>query len=224
MDRVLCATIKGVKKQLITLSVLGAALLCVATYAFADAGFYGGVSLRDGNVDPTGLKLSTLPLSWARFATPVPDEPQRALFGGYRWRSDVAVEAAFNAPDQYALQPRLVGPAGGVGLKRVDPGLHTWNADVYTSWEFIRSLSLYGRMGYAQSDPRPSLATNSLLPGDLRRPRDGVNYGVGVRYDMTQSLGLRVEYSRFGRFSGESTGSGLLPDSDQLMIGVQFRF
>jgi hypothetical protein len=41
---------------------------------------------------------------------------------------------------------------------------------------------------------------------------------------MTQSLGLRLEYSRFGRFAGESAASGLLPESDQVTVGVQFRF
>ena len=50
-----------------------------------------------------------------------------------------------------------------------------------------------------------------------------MNYGVGLRYDVTHSLGLRVEYARFGRFAGEMIGNGL-PDSDQVSIGVQYRF
>ena len=195
--------------------------------AFAQTGFYGGVSLREGTSDATGLKLGNLPLAWNRFAGAAPvaeDSPQRALlFGGYRWKSDVAVEAAFNSNEMYALRPGGAGPMG-VGLTTSDPATHVWNADVYTSWEFIRSLSLYGRLGYAQTDARPLFTGASLVPGDARRQRDGVNYGVGLRYDMTQSLGLRVEYSRFGRFAGESAGTGLLPESDQLMIGVQFRF
>jgi long-subunit fatty acid transport protein len=53
--------------------------------------------------------------------------------------------------------------------------------------------------------------------------RDGVNYGVGVRYDVTPALGLRLEYARFPRFAGE-TAAGLLPDSDQVQFGMQFRF
>ena len=49
------------------------------------------------------------------------------------------------------------------------------------------------------------------MPGDARRQRDGVNYGVGLRYDMTQSLGLRVQYSRFRPFAGETASTGPLP-------------
>jgi opacity protein-like surface antigen len=85
-------------------------------------------------------------------------------------------------------------------------------------------VSLYGRLGYAQTETRPMFAGASLVPGDLRRQRDGVNYGVGLRYDMTQSLGLRVEYARFGRFIGEGANSGPLPETDQVRIGVQFKF
>jgi opacity protein-like surface antigen len=215
-----------VKKQALATSILGALMVCGPMPALADTGFYGGVSFRDGGTGATGLKIGTLPSAWTAFSAPLADDaqPRTTMFGGYRWRSDIAVEALFNASDKYALQPRTLGSTGGVGLKGADAGLHVWNADVYTSWEFIRSLSLYGRLGYAQSDGRPLFAVTSQTPGDPRRQRDGVNYGVGVRYDMTQSLGLRVEYSRFGRFTGESSPSGLLPETDQVTIGVQFKF
>ena len=208
-----------------SVKILGAACFAMAASmpARADTGFYGGLTLRD--VAPTASGLTgDLPLTWARFAAPVSDDTvQRSLlYGGFRWNSDVAVEAAINTGDKYSLQPRRFGQ--GIGLTAPDPSAHTWNADVYTSWEFVRSLSLYGRLGYAQTETRPMFAGASLVPGDLRRQRDGVNYGVGLRYDMSQSLGLRVEYARFGRFAGDVAGSGPLPDSDQVLIGVQFKF
>jgi opacity protein-like surface antigen len=217
-----------VKKQSLPWLIVASLAVWASEPVFAQTGFYGGVSLRESTSDATGLKLGNLPLAWNRFASAAPvaeDSPQRALFfGGYRWKSDVAVEAAFNTNETYALRPGGAGPIGGVGLTTSDPATHVWNADVYTTWEFIRSFSLYGRLGYAQTEARPLFTGASLVPGDGRRQRDGVNYGVGLRYDMTQSLGLRVEYSRFGRFAGDSAGTGPLPESDQLMIGVQFRF
>jgi len=197
----------------------------------AQGGFYGGVSMRDNGADASGLNLaaqsSRQALIWNRFGTPTPEESaQRSLvYGGYRWKNDVAVEAAFNSLDKYSLRPASsalsVGP--GVGLNLGDVTSRAWNADVYTSWEFLRSLSLYGRLGYAQSEARLLFAGASLVPGDPRRQRDGVNYGVGLRYDVTHSLGLRVEYARFGRFAGEMIGSSI-PESDQVSIGVQYRF
>jgi hypothetical protein len=35
---------------------------------------------------------------------------------------------------------------------------------------------------------------------------------------------LRVEYARFNRFSGDAASVGLLPESDHLTLGVQFKF
>ncbi|TMH59857.1 MAG: porin family protein [Betaproteobacteria bacterium] len=202
-----------------------------ATGAMAQTGFYGGVSLRDNGSDAIGLVLAPQrggqSLVWNRFTAPLGDDSsQRSLlFGGYRWKNDVAVEAAFNTTDKYALHPGssglTIGP--GPGLSFGDVASRSWNADVYTSWEFARSLSLYGRLGYLQTDTRPLFAGASIIPGDPRRQRDGVNYGLGLRYDVTHSLGLRVEYARFGRFAGEVIGGGM-PESDQVSIGVQYRF
>jgi opacity protein-like surface antigen len=198
-----------------------------AATAFAQSAFYGGVSMRDRGAESGGLTLGNQPLAWSRFTAPVADDAdQRSLvFGGFRWKNDVAVEAAFNTTDKYALRPGAtgltVGP--GPGLNLGDFAARSWNADVYTSWEVIRRLSLYGRLGYAQNDLRPFFSGASLVQSDPRRQRDGVNYGVGLRYNVTHSLGLRVEYARFGRFAGEMIGNSM-PDSDQVSIGVQYRF
>ena len=99
----------------------------------------------------------------------------------------------------------------------------SWNLDVYTSWAFYKTFSLYGRLGYAQAEAAPLFAGASLTSGvDPRRLRDGMNYGVGLRYDIKSDLGLRLEYARFGRFGIDA--SSVLPESDQVSFGVQFRF
>jgi len=198
----------------------------------ATSGFYGGVSLRDRAQEGLGLTIGSASSVWSRYATPtVDDTSQRTLvFGGYRFGNDVAVEASFNAIDKYALKPsdtldggRGIGLNFGSGNGFSDAPNRTWNLDVYTSWAFYRAFALYGRVGYAQSEgPREIGVLTSTTP-DGRRLRDGVNYGLGVRYDMNSALGLRLEYGRFGRFAGE-VGNGLLPESDQVTFGVQFRF
>jgi opacity protein-like surface antigen len=220
-----------VKKQLLALGFGAGLWMGLAAAAWAQGAFYGGVSMRDKGAESSGLVQLAQPagqsLIWSRFATPTADDStQRSLvYGGYRWKNDVAVEAAFNSSDKYALRPTTSGLSAGpgLGLNFGEVTSRAWNADVYTSWEFIRRLSLYGRLGYVQSETRPLFAGASLVPDDPRHQRDGVNYGVGLRYDVTHSLGLRVEYARFGRFAGELVGSGL-PESDQVSIGVQYRF
>jgi opacity protein-like surface antigen len=215
------------RKQALLIAVGALFGLGANTLAHAQNGFYGGVSMRENGAESSGISLGDVALPWNRFTAPIADDSQQRslMFGGYRWKNDVAVEAAVNTVDKYALNPgaapSIVAP--GPGLALTDSNTRSWNADVYTSWEVIRSLSLYGRLGYAQNDSRQIFSGASLVPGDPRRLRDGVNYGLGLRYDMTHSLGLRVEYARFGRFAGEGVGSGL-PDSDQISVGVQYRF
>jgi len=218
------------------------AALTLSTFAFASAafadvastkapaneGFYGGVSLRDAGAEGRGLDLGHVASTWGRFTSPVTDDAARRalVFGGYRFSNDVAVEGSFSSAESYALRPFDAAIPRGVGLSLTgspDLATHSWNADVYTSWSVRKSVSLYGRLGYAQSEAMPAYALAMLPTGDPRRLRDGVNYGVGVRYDVTPALGLRLEYARFPRFAGESV-TGPLPDSDQVQFGMQLRF
>jgi opacity protein-like surface antigen len=202
-----------------------AAIWVAASASAADAvkaaGFYGGIALREnGSVQQVAVGETGNPLGRL---TPVLGEPSasRALaFGGYRWRNDLALEAAIAHSEGY----RLPG-GGGVGL--VLPGLtdapsRSWNVDVFGTWSFWRTMSLYGRLGYAQSETTPIYSTSIAGGAIERRTRDGLNYGVGLRYDVTRSLGLKLEYARVGALAGEP--ASLLPEVDQLQFGLQFRF
>jgi opacity protein-like surface antigen len=195
------------------------------------SGFYGGVSLRDAGRDTNGVAVGHIlanPASiWNRYTSPVAeDNGNRTLaFGGYRFGNDVAIEAAVATTDRYALRPSMASARRGVGLSLVPDAENagkSWNVDLYTTWEFRSRMSLYGRLGYAQTETQPA-----YLPGfnsdAARRNRDGVNYGLGLRYDMTPALGLRLEYARFARLPGELT-TGVLPENDQVQFGLQFRF
>jgi len=197
-----------------------------APTASDNAGFYGGISLRAAGQQSEGLSLGQVSSVWNRFAPPLAeDNGNRTLaYGGYRWANDVAVEAALSTLDRYSLQPSITGARRGVGLaltQENDAG-KTFNVDVYTSWEFRKRMSLYGRLGYAQTEAQSAYAP-AFTSEVVRRNRDGVNYGLGLRYDMTPALGLRLEYARFGRLPGELS-NGVMPENDQVQLGVQFRF
>jgi opacity protein-like surface antigen len=199
--------------------------------ATAATGFYGGVSIRDRGTEAPGITFGPAPQFTTRFNTGNGDDVasrSSLLFGGYRWSNDLSVEASFGSTDQYALRPSDTTTARGVGLNLAngarsltDLPSRSWNVDVVTSWSFLRSFALYGRLGYAQTDPSP-LGSSPISVGDPRRLREGMNYGVGLRYDLSRSLGLKLEYSRFGRFAGEFAST--LPESDQVSVGLQLRF
>ena len=189
-------------------------------------GFYGGLSMRDRGAESEGLQFGHISSVWNRFTSPaIEDQGARALaFGGYRWSNDIAVEAAVASSERFALTPDGAPGRRGMGLAfgQTSDAPKAWNADVYTSWGFAKKVSLYGRLGYTQSEPAPA-TSGTLAFSDVRRNRDGVNYGVGLRYDVNRVLGLRLEYARYGKLAGEAM-TGVLPDSDQVQFGLQFRF
>lgn len=192
--------------------------------AQARDGFYGGISIREARGVTSGIAFGSAAVG----PVAAPEEPasQQRMFGGYRWRNDIAVEAGFARNESYALKPFGTGAPGGVGLSlggSEDAALRpAWNVDVVGSYTFLRSFALYGRLAYAQSEAAQGGAAG-LLGSDARRTRDGVNVGVGFRYDVTRALGVNLEYTRFGRFAFDSV-VGTLPDQDQLRLGVQLRF
>lgn len=183
-------------------------------------GFYGGIALRDA-AGEQGVAIRDASNPWARLA-PIATEGQASqalVYGGYRWRRDLALEAALGS-ESYRLPGR-----GGIGLVLPvddDSASRRWNVDVQGSWAFWRSVSLYGRLGYSQSELAPLYRTSVVAnPGDART-RDGLNYGVGLRYDVTRSLGVRLEYARTGLFAGDVVPG--TPYDDQVQFGLQFRF
>jgi opacity protein-like surface antigen len=211
------------RKLLMLSAATAVALSCAAAGASEGAlrdGFYGGIAVRDGTGEQ-GVAIRDAATPWGRL-TPAVGEPQGAqalVYGGYRWRGDVALEAALGS-ENYRLPGR-----GGVGLVLPvddDVASRRWNVDLQGSWAFWRSLSLYGRMGYSQSEIAPFYRTSvASAPGEWRT-RDGLNYGVGLRYDVTRSLGVRLEYARAGLLGSEATSA--TPYDDQVQFGVQFRF
>jgi opacity protein-like surface antigen len=186
-------------------------------------GFYGGLSMRDRGGESDGLQFGHISSAWGKFALPATDDQgaRTLAYGGFRWANDIAVEAAVSSADRFALRPDAHPGMGLAIANGVEPVAKTWNADVYTSWGFAKRFSLYGRLGYVQNEP-VALYPASVL-GSGARVREGVNYGLGVRYDVNPVLGLRLEYARYGRLAGEAM-SGVLPESDQVQFGLQFRF
>jgi predicted porin len=187
----------------------------------AQSGFYGGVSLNDRGAAATGINFAGVSSSWAKYGSVMAEDNGTGalLYGGYQFANDVAVEAAFGRSDGSALA--LARP--GMGLALASPGdvaSRRWNVDLYTSYKFGAAFALYGRVGYLQNEALPAyLLVNTANP----HPQQGVNYGVGLRYDMSPTLGLKLEYARFGRLAFD-TFSGAFPESDQVQIGVQYRF
>jgi opacity protein-like surface antigen len=206
-----------------------AALFAVSVAHAADDGFYGGLTVRPTTPEVPSQDLGDLSSAWTKLTPGVKNENAGGtlLYGGYRFKAaPLGVEAAISNTAEAGRLGLKLDPIR-LGFQAGDP--RNWNLDVFTNVEVNRSVGLYGRMGYGYNDAaRNGLVSSisSLAAQDsvVRKNRDGFNYGLGLRYDMNRSLGLRLEWSRFSRFGTEAFSPNTSPDNDQLSVGVQYRF
>lgn len=95
-----------------------------------------------------------------------------------------------------------------------------WNYDVSARAGVLASpnLLLYGRLGYGAERTRVSLdSTVTGITSDSDTGwSDGVIYGGGVEYGVTQHASVRTEYRHRDMDGGYS--------ADQVLAGVSFRF
>ena len=84
-----------------------------------------------------------------------------------------------------------------------------------------RHFSFYGRLG-AFTGAREVFSTNpvSLLGGDPARGTR-LRYGLGMRYDLTKSLGVRAEMERYSPLGSTVAGE---PEADLFSVGLMWRF
>jgi opacity protein-like surface antigen len=83
---------------------------------------------------------------------------------------------------------------------------------VIANHSFNESLSLYGRLGYAELQVKSKLDTPSF-DSSSSSSQDKAFAGVGGRYAINQKIGVRVEYQRYQKL-GDVTISLLLLGAD----------
>lgn len=83
------------------------------------------------------------------------------------------------------------------------------------------AFSLQGRLGFSVTSPDATLmAPASGFSSALPRYRPTVLWGFGGQYDVTGSVGLRVDYNNFGRLADDPNGTR----SDLWSVNAVVRF
>ncbi len=134
---------------------------------------------------------------------------------GYRYSRFFSVESEFvdygRAPAEMFASPVNLSSAFRTT---------SFGVDTVASLPVWRSLSFYGRLGAYRGDVRNPFASysTSLLVDPVRGTR--LRYGLGVRYDFTQRLGVHADVERYTPL-GTPMGE---PEGDQFSIGLNWRF
>ena len=201
--------------KLLAASAAGMVLFVPVASSAQEGGYFSGVrfgaSEKAWSFTAPGLKLGQA-LEFARVG-----DTGTTAFSGYQFAGGFAVGAAVNTE-------RATRIGSGVGLKF--DGLH-WteprqnvNVDVVSAFNWQNSFSVFGKVGVGRADGRatPDWASPTLSAQD----RTALSYGVGMRYDFTQSLGLKLELTRGTRFGSDRLRTDIDPDA--VNLGIRWSF
>lgn len=197
--------------------VLATVLLFAVTSASAqEGGYFSGVrfgaSEKAWSFSAPGLKLGQA-LEFSRAG-----ELSNTAFSGYQFSSGFAVGAAVNTERNSSLISSSVGLKFD-GMRWSEPRANV-NVDVVSAFNWRNAFSVFGKVGVGRTDNRvtPEWASSALSAQD----RTALSYGVGMRYDFTQSLGLKLEVTRGTRFGVDRLRTDIDPDA--VNLGIRWSF
>lgn len=121
------------------------------------------------------------------------------IIGGYQFNRHFAAELGYHDLGEASAS---TGAAEGSAWELVGVG----------SYRLSERFSAYGKLGgyRGKLEGRGADESNTDL-----------TYGAGLRYDLTRSVGLRVEWQRYSKMGG---GALVETDVDVLGTGILYRF
>jgi opacity protein-like surface antigen len=179
------------------------------------ADYLGMLKAPQSGLVPSGLySFANIPARTGSAAATLGDQPMRLKLG-YKYSRYFAVESEFVDGTRPASD-FFTSPANLSAFRSATYGVET--IATLPVWRF----SFYGRMGAYHGDPRNAFGvySTSLLADSPARSR--WRYGLGMRYDITKSLGVRAEMERYSLMGGPSFGNE--PETEQISLGVSWRF
>ena len=136
---------------------------------------------------------------------------------GYHYSRYLAVESEFLDGTRNTIEP-FASPGNLTSAFRAS-GYGVDTIATLPVWRF----SFYGRMGAYRGDARNAFGFNSTsLLADSGARGSRWRYGLGMRYDITKSIGVRAEMERYTPMAGASFSGE--PESDLFSLGVSWRF
>lgn len=205
-----------------TLGLAALAVLCSPFALAQDTGWYGGINFgqSSANIDDAKITSSLLGGGFAS-ASVANDERDTGykLYGGYRINRNLAVEGGYFDLGKFGYTATTV-PAGTLTGTIKLRGL---NLDVVGIVPINAKFSAFGRIGLNYAEARDSFTgTGSVTVLNPSPSKRDVNYklGLGIQYDFTPSLGVRVEAERY-RIDDAVGSKG---DVDLVTVGLLYRF
>ncbi|MFA6904001.1 MAG: OmpA family protein [Gallionellaceae bacterium] len=211
---------KKIAKTVGTLGLLGCAVITSAFAAEDESFWYIG-----GNIGQSRAKIDE-----ARIVTPTLnsisiDDRDTAykLLGGYQFSDNFSVEGGYFDLGQFSYVASTTPPATA-GTKSGSIKLNGLNIDAVGMLPLTEKFSAFGRLGLIYAQAQDSFSSTGAAPA-VTNPspsKTAANYklGVGLQYDFSKALGMRVEAERY-RIDDAIGNTG---DVDMYSLGLVYRF
>lgn len=216
---------KTIVKTLGALGLVGCAAMNSSFAATDDPFWYigGNIGQSRAKIDDARISAS---LSGAGLPSSINDDNKGnayKLFGGYQFNKNFALEGGYFNLGEFGYAATTIAPAlpGTLNGKIKIQGL---NLDAVGMLPLGDRFSVFGRAGvqYARSQDNFSSTGAIATPANPSPSKDAFNpkVGLGLQYDFTRSLGMRVEAERF-RINDAIGNTG---DINMYSVGLVYRF
>ena len=203
--------------------ILGLAALAAIASPFAaadDSGWYGGLNVGQSRSKIDDARITSNLLGGGATSVSIDDDNRGTgfkLFGGYKLNRNFAVEGGYFDLGKFGFTATTV-PAGTLDASIKLKGL---NLDVVGILPITEKFSAFGRAGVNYAQAKDSFGGTFTVP-DSSPSKRAANYkfGAGLQYDLTESLGLRLEAERY-RIDDAVGNKG---DIDLFSVGLVYRF
>ncbi len=204
---------------------LGLAALAVIASPFAvadDSGWYGGINIGQSRAKIDDARITSSLLGGGFATTSITDDNRDTgykLFGGYKFNKNFALEGGYFDLGRFGFTAITV-PAGTLSGNIQLKGL---NLDAVGILPITEKFSAFGRAGLNYAEARDSFTGTGLVNVANPNPsKRDTNYklGLGLQYDFTESLGMRVEVERY-RINAYAVGNR--GDIDLVSVGLVYR-
>lgn len=194
-------------KPLILACAIAASALCAPAHAhwYAGAGLGVAGSALDGSSGTIGLTAR--------------DKRNTAVkvYGGYQFTPNWGLEAQLSDLGRFGYNA-CVGAACGSG----SVGLRQWSVAGTATHTFANRYFVFGKLGVTWNQARGDTPCAGAVCGSsLGGNRSDLLAGVGVGYQFTRDVAMRLEYEHFGK---AVSGNGYSARTDSWMASLRYSF
>lgn len=204
---------------------LGLAVMAAIASQFAvadDSGWYVGANVGQSRAKIDDARITSSLLGAGFATTSIKDDNRDTgykVFGGYQINKNFALEGGYFDLGQFGFTATAV-PTGTLNGRIKLRGL---NLDLVGIAPLTDRFSVFGRVGVNHAQARDSFigtgAVHVLNPNPTKRDTN-YKFGLGVQYDFTEALAMRVEGERY-RINDAVGNKG---DINLISAGLVYRF